>query len=57
MTHKVKDWMSSPIIIVDPDSSVAYALPLMRRRNIRSRLVAIDHVQKPLWNPDNNRYS
>jgi len=57
MTHKVKDWMSSPIIVVDPDSSVAYALTLMRRRNIRSLLVAIDHVQKPLWNPDNNRYS
>jgi predicted transcriptional regulator len=48
MTHKVKDWMSSPVIVVDRDSSVAYALTLMRRRNIRSLLVAID--------PDQNLY-
>lgn len=42
MTHKVKDWMSSPVIVVDRDSSVSYALTLMRRRNIKSLLVAID---------------
>lgn len=45
MTHKVKDWMSSPVIVVDRDSSVSYALTLMRRRNIRSLLVAIDTEQ------------
>lgn len=45
MKHKVKDWMSSPVIVVDRDSSVAYALTLMRRRNIRSLLVAIDPAQ------------
>jgi len=48
MSHKVKDWMSSPVIVVDRDSSVSYALTLMRRRNIRSVLVAID--------PENNKY-
>lgn len=42
MSHQVKDWMSSPVIVVDHDSSVSYALTLMRRRNIRSLLIAID---------------
>jgi CBS domain-containing protein len=42
MPHKVKDWMSSPVVVVDQDSSVSYALTLMRRRNIRSLLVSID---------------
>ncbi len=45
MTNKVKDWMSSPVIVVDRDSSVSYALTLMRRRNIRSLLVSIDPEQ------------
>jgi len=41
MPHKVRDWMSSPVIVIDPDSSVSYALTLMRRRNIHSILVDI----------------
>lgn len=41
MSHKVQDWMSSPVIVVDPDSSVSYALTLMRRRNIHSLVVEI----------------
>jgi len=41
MTNKVRDWMSSPVIVVDPDSSVSYALTLMRRRNIHSVVVNI----------------
>jgi CBS domain-containing protein len=36
---KVRDWMSSPVIVVDPDSSVSHALTLMRRRRIHSLLV------------------
>ncbi len=36
MPGKVKDWMSSPVIVIDPDCSVSYALTLMRRRNIHS---------------------
>lgn len=48
MNHKVKDWMSSPVIVIDQDSSVSYALTLMRRRNIRSLLISI--------NPDENLY-
>jgi CBS domain-containing protein len=39
MGSKVRDWMSSPVIVVDPDSSVSHALTLMRRRNIHSLLV------------------
>jgi signal-transduction protein with cAMP-binding, CBS, and nucleotidyltransferase domain len=39
MPGKVKDWMSSPVIVVDADSSVSYALTLMRRRNIHSLVV------------------
>jgi len=33
--------MSSPVVVVDPDSSVKYALTLMRRRKIHSVLVSI----------------
>ena len=39
MPAKVRDWMSKPVIVVDPDSSVSYALTLMRRRNIHSVIV------------------
>ncbi len=35
----VRDWMSSPVVVVDPDSSVSYAATLMRRRKIRSVVV------------------
>lgn len=48
MNHKVKDWMSSPVIVIDQDCSVSYALTLMRRRNIRSLVISI--------NPDDNLY-
>jgi CBS domain-containing protein len=41
MPDKVRDWMSSPVIVVDPDSSVSYALTLMRRRNIHSLVVNV----------------
>jgi CBS domain-containing protein len=41
MPHLVRDWMSRPVVVVDPDSSVSYALTLMRRRRIHSAVVAI----------------
>ncbi|GAB4462082.1 MAG: hypothetical protein Kow0070_20630 [Anaerolineales bacterium] len=41
MPHTVRDWMSSPVVVVDPDSSVSYALTLMRRRKIHSVVVDI----------------
>ena len=41
MPHLVRDWMSSPVVVVDPDSSVSYATTLMRRRRIHSVVVAI----------------
>lgn len=39
MPNKVRDWMSRPVVVIDPDSSVSYALTLMRRRNIHSVIV------------------
>lgn len=42
MPHLVRDWMSKPIVVVDPDSSVSHALTLMRRRKIHSVIVDID---------------
>lgn len=48
MIRKVKDWMSSPVIVVDPDSSVSHALTLMRRRGIHSLLVDIS-TEKPVY--------
>lgn len=41
MPHTVKDWMSKPVVVVDPDSSVSYAMTLMRRRNIHSVVVNV----------------
>jgi CBS domain-containing protein len=39
MPNKVRDWMSSPAVVIDPDSSVSFALTLMRRRRIHSVIV------------------
>ena len=41
MPHTVRDWMSSPVVVVDPDTGVSYAMTLMRRRNIHSVIVDI----------------
>ncbi len=41
MPHGVRDWMSSPVVVVDPDTSVSHAMTLMRRRNIHSLVVDI----------------
>jgi len=41
MPRTVRDWMSSPVVVVDPDSSVSYAMTLMRRRNIHSVVVDV----------------
>lgn len=41
MPSTVRDWMSSPVVVVDPDSSVSYALTLMRRRKIHSVVVDV----------------
>lgn len=39
MPYTVRDWMSSPVVVVDHDSSVTYAMTLMRRRHIHSVVV------------------
>ncbi len=41
MGQIVREWMSSPVIFIDADSTVAQALTLMRRRNIHSLMVAL----------------
>ena len=42
---KVSNWMSSPVIVVDPDSSLRHALTLMRRRRIHSLVVDLSAHQ------------
>ncbi len=42
MPPKVKDLMSHPAIFIDPEATVAHAATLMRRRNIRSLVVALE---------------
>ena len=39
MFHTVRPWMKSPVITIDPDTSVSHALTLMRRRNIHSLVI------------------
>ncbi len=39
MNYLVRNWMSTPVIVIDPDSSVSHALTLMRRRRIHSLVV------------------
>lgn len=41
MPNTVRDWMSKPVVVIDPDSNVKYALTLMRRRKIHSVVVAM----------------
>lgn len=41
MPYTVAEWMSSPVLVVDADSTVSYALTLMRRRGIHSLVVNI----------------
>jgi len=41
MISTVGEWMSTPVIVVDPESSVSFALTLMRRRNVHSLVVSI----------------
>jgi CBS domain-containing protein len=48
LMDKVRNWMSSPVIVIDPDSSVSYALTLMRRRRIHSLVVDLSE-QAPTY--------
>jgi CBS domain-containing protein len=49
VTNHVKDWMSSPVIVIDPDSTVSYALTLMRRRGVHSLVVSIPNENMPTY--------
>lgn len=45
MPYHVHDWMTSPVIVIDKDSSVSYALTLMRRRNIHSLVINLGDAE------------
>ncbi len=47
MPYFVKDIMSSPVITVEQDDTVAHALTLMRRRNIHSIIVMPPRAGEP----------
>ncbi len=49
MTGTVRDWMSKPAIVIDPDASVSHALTLMRRRNIHSLVVDLTEGNRPIY--------
>ena len=49
MTGTVRDWMSKPAIVIDPDASVSHALTLMRRRNIHSLVVDLTEAGRPTY--------
>jgi CBS domain-containing protein len=38
--------MSSPVVVIDPDTTVSYAMTLMRRRNIHSVVVDINEKNR-----------
>lgn len=42
MAQVVADVMTRPAIFIDPDATVAHAATLMRRRHIRSLVVAVE---------------
>jgi CBS domain-containing protein len=46
VTHTIRDWMSRPVVVVDPDTMVSYAMTLMRRRGIHSVVVALDPTRQ-----------
>ncbi|MBI3242208.1 MAG: CBS domain-containing protein [Chloroflexi bacterium] len=47
MTYSVKDIMTSPVIIVEQEDTVAHALTIMRRHNIHSVIVAPPKAGEP----------
>jgi CBS domain-containing protein len=49
MSNKVRDWMKSPVAVVDPDSTVSYALTMMRRRGIHSVVVDLTVEGQPQY--------
>jgi CBS domain-containing protein len=44
MSATVRDWMSKPAIVIDPDASVSHALTLMRQRKIHSLVVELSEA-------------
>lgn len=49
MTGTVRDWMSKPAVVIDPEASVSHALTLMRRRKIHSLVVDLTEGGRPIY--------
>ncbi len=49
MGDTVRDWMSKPAIVIDPEASVSHALTLMRRRKIHSLVVDLTEGGRPAY--------
>lgn len=49
MTHTVRDWMSSPVVVIPAEMPVNLALTLMRRRAIRSLVVDLAGGETPQY--------
>ena len=43
MPQTVRDWMSSPVVVIPPEMWVGQALTLMRRRGVHSLVVDLAH--------------
>ncbi|HLB64539.1 MAG TPA: CBS domain-containing protein [Anaerolineales bacterium] len=49
MTHTVRDWMSSPVVVIPLEMSASQALTLMRRRGIHSLVVDLSSKEKTAY--------
>jgi len=49
MSATVRDWMSKPAVVIDPEATVSYALTLMRRRKIHSLVVDLTEGGRPIY--------
>jgi CBS domain-containing protein len=49
MTHTVRDWMSSPVVVIPPEASASHALTLMRRRGIHSLVVDLSRQEQTAY--------
>jgi CBS domain-containing protein len=49
MTHTVRDWMSSPVVVIPPEMSATQALTLMRRRAIHSLVVDLSRAGRTTY--------
>ncbi|MGA9532600.1 MAG: CBS domain-containing protein [Anaerolineales bacterium] len=49
MANSVRDWMSSPVVLIAPETTITQALTLMRRRGIHSLVVDLTKGGDPTY--------